>query len=261
MKRILWRAGSDKAYWFMKDGFVLKPAKRLDRLAYQYLMEMVAREYLKGKSVLELYGGVGMATYRYSKYAKKVTRIDIDADTNECARKNLRGLKNIKFIEGDFLEELKLLRGERFDFIDADGHTFLDPILFNNFHKVLPFLDDESIGFHITNNYQFIVSRNFKHNYEYIEKLFGISFEREAVELPSMRCEIFNKKLAKAFEDKTEGKFKCAYVLLRCNVSNMVFLRKDLFDGGTLLHKCYKSEEVQTLIKSVVTKPLIEVKK
>ena len=258
MKRILWDAGSAKPYYYTKDDFEINAMKSSDRLAYQYLMEMIAREHLKGKSVLELYAGVGMATYRYTKYAKSVTRIDIDSDTNECARKNLAGIKGVKFIEGDFLEELLKLRGQRFDFFDADGYTFLEPILFEHFDEVFSFLDSDSVGFHITNNYQFIVSRNFQHNYDTIEGHFGISLKKSK-EKPDLRCEIFHQELAKAFEKKAKG-FKCAYVLMRPNVSRMVFLNEELFDGDMFIHKCYKNKDVKRLIKTVVTKPLTEVK-
>jgi len=257
MEKILWDANDIKQHWEVKDDFKSDGGKRVDRLGYHYTIEAIAREQLKGKDVLELYGGVGMSTHRYARHVKSVTRIEIDSECNELAKINLKDLTNVNYIEGDFVEEIGKLK-KKFDFIDADGFTMLDVLFFDNFDRILKLLKDNAVGFYITNNYQFLLSRNFKHNYKSLENKFDISFRKEALKHPNNRSEIFHREFAKALERKSNGEYKCRFIYMRQNISHMLFLRSDIGEG-CVVAKVYKAIEVRRMIEKIMTMHINEV--
>lgn len=255
MKDVLWDINDAKRYWKVKDDFVNQGVKRLDRLGYHYTLKMIARKHLKNKNVLELFGGVGMSSYQYAKYAKKIVRIDIDNECNRLAKLNLSGYKNIEYIEGDFVEKIKSLK-RSFHFVDADGYATLDVMFYENLESILKLLRDDAIGFYTTNNYQFLIPRNFKSCFERVEKIFGISFSKEVRKNKGQRSEIFNRAFAEAIEKKCKGKFVCSFVYLRQNISHLLFLRSDLFREDTEFLGVYKRKELFRFIESVNTKSI-----
>ena len=246
MKQIKWDRRSPIPCWWVKDSFEER-AKKSDRITYQHIVAQIAKAHLVGKDVLELFGGVGMSTVRYSKHARTVTRIDIDPETNELARMNLKGLDNVVYIEDDFLEAVKKLR-KKYHFIDADNYTAQETDLFNNLPWIAKQLRKDAVGFLFGDNYQFILSRNFRHNFPLLEEKFGIRFKEKAQKHTKERCRIFHEALAEAILERFREGIGCSDVWMFRNVARLLFLDKGIYDGPIRFHRCYNRAEIEKII-------------
>jgi 23S rRNA (uracil-5-)-methyltransferase RumA len=77
---------------------------------------------LDGKTVFDLYCGAGVITQALAKRAGRAVGIEISGEAVGAARENAaaNGLANCSFIEGDVLERIDALAGERPDFVVLD---------------------------------------------------------------------------------------------------------------------------------------------
>ena len=260
MKKIKVNEDVDKKFWWVPSGSynnLNKPHQIYDQVMYNYAVESIAKKYLRGKDVFEPFGGIGMSSLRYLKYVNWLILNDIDADTVEAARRNLEGHDNVKFMVGDYLDIFREL-GVGVDFIDFDNFTFLEQTTFENLPELLKTLGTQAVGFLFTTSYQFNVTRNFKQNFKFIEDKFNIKFKKAAEKNSKQRSEIFNTALGVGLEKQSGGKFVLAEVWMRSNVSKLLMLRKDLWEG-IVFHPCYKITDIAALFKQLRHKPLLGV--
>lgn len=228
MKKIEMKEYDKKKNWYVKDDY--DNERNIDRMLYHCVIEDTAKKYLKGKDVLEAFGGVGMSSYRYLKAAKSLTLNDLDEGQIECAKINLKDFDNVIYKNEDFIE---LFKNETtlYDFFDFDGFTPLMGLTYDNLDKFVENLKDDAVGFHFTDCYQFIVSRNFRHMFKGLEEKFNFKFEAEVGSDIKQRCETYLRNLGKSFSEKTGGKFVLSKAWVRMNVARLVFLNENLHDG------------------------------
>lgn len=258
MKRIIVNEDVDKREWWLPSGSynnLNKPHQIYDAVMYNYAVESIAKKYLKGKIVLESFGGIGMSGLRYLKFVKRLILNDIDRDTIEAARRNLTQHYNVDYIVGDYLDTFKKLL-PKVDFIDFDNFTFTEKPVYDNLPTLLEVLTDKAVGFLFTTSYQFNVSRNFQQNFEFIEDKFNIKFRKAALKNPADRSVIFNKALGKGLEKQSGGKFVLSELWLRNNVSKLLMLDKELFNHLTI-HNCYKIKDISALFSSMRHRSLL----
>jgi len=258
MKTITIDEDVEKSKWCMPDeqyNNLHKPNQLYDQFMYNCAIEMIASKYLRGKKVIESFGGIGMSSLRYLKYVKALTINDIDEECIKSAMVNLVKFDNVDYVCGDYLKTFPTMHPE-FDFVDFDNFTHLDELTYNNLPMLLKVLNDNPVGFLFTTSYQFVVSRNFQHNFKLIEDKFNIKFKKEAVAKPEWRSEAFCLALGDGLKRQSKHKFRLSEVWLRNNVAKLLMLRKDLVEQFTI-HKCYKREDIARLYAQLKHKPLI----
>ena len=102
-----------------KTGYFLDQKENRDNLKY----------YVKDKTVLDCFSNIGGFSLCASKYgATEVTAVDVSKDAIATVRKNaeINGFTNIKALQADVFEQLRLYKNERqkFDVIILDPPAF-----------------------------------------------------------------------------------------------------------------------------------------